>query len=232
MTGGTVFLASTHTAPTPPAPTVSPASGATSEFTGLAHDAISPEFLCNLSASDQFEFNAPMAHMGDLTMSVNWRHHSTPFNFAHLNVATPDQHVHTVINPSTKPFFINTGASVHISNMASDFYSLHPISPCVINRSVDQASVPLGLGTYASPFLMAAMSHSRTCFTSHPLPYISYQYLLSVGLTGFLHTSPPLSAGLRLTQVTASFLGCSTLVISTPYPARPCPCSTPMYLAQ
>ncbi|KIK93991.1 hypothetical protein PAXRUDRAFT_79836, partial [Paxillus rubicundulus Ve08.2h10] len=121
-------------APTSPAPTVSPASGATSEFTGLAHDAILLEFLHTLSVSDQFEFNALMAHMGDLTTSIDWHRHSAPFDFAHLNVAAPNQRVHTMINPSTDPFFINTGASVHISNMASDFYSLCPIAPCVVNR--------------------------------------------------------------------------------------------------
>ncbi|KIK78918.1 hypothetical protein PAXRUDRAFT_16613 [Paxillus rubicundulus Ve08.2h10] len=116
VTSSAIFLASTHTAPTPPAPTVPPSSGGTSEFAGLAHDTILPEFLRNVSASNQFEFNALMAHVGDLTTFVNWHCHSAPFNFAHLNVAIPDQHVHTVINPSTEPFFIDTGASVHISN--------------------------------------------------------------------------------------------------------------------
>ncbi|KIK96797.1 hypothetical protein PAXRUDRAFT_137653 [Paxillus rubicundulus Ve08.2h10] len=130
VTSSAVFLASVHTVPALPTPMVPPVTSGTSEFTGLVHDAILQEFLFKLSVSDQFEFDALVAHIGDLTTPVDWHHHSAPFNFTHLHVAAPNQCVNTVINPSTKPSFIDTGASVHISDTAPHFYSLHPIPQC------------------------------------------------------------------------------------------------------
>ncbi|KAF9218696.1 hypothetical protein BS17DRAFT_770553 [Gyrodon lividus] len=146
VTGGAVFLTSV---PIPPATQVPPPSSTvsgTSEFAGLAHDSVLPAFLHTLSTSDQFEFDAFMAHIGDLTTSVNWHRHSAPFDFANLSVTAPDQYASTVINLSVEPFFINTGASVHISNTSSDFYCLHPIPPRVINGIGGSGICTVGIG--------------------------------------------------------------------------------------
>ncbi|KIJ06694.1 hypothetical protein PAXINDRAFT_91623, partial [Paxillus involutus ATCC 200175] len=149
VTGGAVFLASTA-APSSIPVTVSQMTpstvSSTSEFAGLAHDSISPEFLRNLPEGDQFEFDALMAHLGELTTSVDWRRHSSPFDFANLGVTAPDQRTKTVINPAVELFFIDTGASVHISNQASDFYTLRPIPPRFVNGVGGSGICAVGIG--------------------------------------------------------------------------------------
>ncbi|KIK76002.1 hypothetical protein PAXRUDRAFT_81475, partial [Paxillus rubicundulus Ve08.2h10] len=63
--GGTTSLVN----PLPSLPAVSGAP-TTVEFTDLAHD--SPMFLQSLSIGNQYEFDALLAHLGDLTTSVDW----------------------------------------------------------------------------------------------------------------------------------------------------------------
>ncbi|KAF8832953.1 hypothetical protein BDN67DRAFT_1018152 [Paxillus ammoniavirescens] len=125
-------------------PTAVPSVG-TSEFAGLAQDS-TPAFLHTLPDGDQSEFDALMAHLGDLHVSVDWHRHSSPVDFANLSVAAPDQRTNTTIDPSVEPFFIDTGASVHISNTASDFYSLWPIPPRVVNGVGGSGICALGIG--------------------------------------------------------------------------------------
>ncbi|KIK82437.1 hypothetical protein PAXRUDRAFT_804601 [Paxillus rubicundulus Ve08.2h10] len=73
-----------------------------------------------------------LAHLSDHTTSVDWHRHSSPPP-THLSVAAPNQCTNTTINPANEPFFIDTSASVHISNSTSNFYNLHPILPRVVS---------------------------------------------------------------------------------------------------
>ncbi|KIK77894.1 hypothetical protein PAXRUDRAFT_17203 [Paxillus rubicundulus Ve08.2h10] len=143
VTGGTVFLATTlPIIPPPSLPTV-PGTPATAEFAGLAHN--SPAFLQNLSGGDQYEFNALLAHLGDLPTSMDWRRHSFPPT-AHVSVTAPNQCTSTAINPINEPFFINTGASVHISNTTSNFYNLRPIHPQIVSGVGGSGISAVGIG--------------------------------------------------------------------------------------
>ncbi|KIK93332.1 hypothetical protein PAXRUDRAFT_12723 [Paxillus rubicundulus Ve08.2h10] len=141
VTGGAVFLTS---APPVPTPTAVP-SVRTSEFAGLAQDS-TPVFLHTLSNGDQSEFDALMVHLGDLRISVDWCRHNSPVDFANLSIAAPDQHTNMTIDPSIEPFFINMGVSVHISNTTSNFYSLRPIPPRVVNGIGGSGTCALGIG--------------------------------------------------------------------------------------
>ncbi|KIK75242.1 hypothetical protein PAXRUDRAFT_19167 [Paxillus rubicundulus Ve08.2h10] len=172
VTGGAVFLATTSpVTPLLPLPTVS-GTPTTAEFAGLAHN--SPAFLQNLSSGDQYEFDALLAHLGDSTTSVDWRRHSSPPT-AHLNVAAPNQRANTTIDPTNEPFFINTSASVHISNTASDFYDLHPIPPQVVSGVGGSGISAVGIGNIW-------LNVSRGChITLEDILYIPSAAPLNVG---------------------------------------------------
>ncbi|KAF9224790.1 hypothetical protein BS17DRAFT_766159 [Gyrodon lividus] len=146
MTGRAVCLVTASpVAPPQPLPT------AAVEFTGLTHNF--PVFLQSLSGGNQYEFDTLLAHLGDLTTSMDWHRHNFPPT-AHLSVAAPNQCTRTTIDPNDKPFFIDTSASVHISNTASNFYNLCPIPPWVVSSVGGQVFLLWALGTY----FMAVMS--------------------------------------------------------------------------
>ncbi|KAF8833218.1 hypothetical protein BDN67DRAFT_1017811 [Paxillus ammoniavirescens] len=135
MTGRVVSLATAS----PVAP-LQPLRATTVEFTGLAHD--SSVFLQNLSGGNQYEFDALLAHLRDLTTSVDWRRHSFPPT-AHLSVAVPNQCTSTTINPNNKPFFIDTSAPVHISNTTITTrphpYPGSPGAPLLVSQVLEPA---------------------------------------------------------------------------------------------
>lgn len=51
------------------------------------------------------------------------------------------------MDPSLVPFFLDSGASIHISNTESDFYSLHPVPPRAVNGVGGSSIQAIGIGS-------------------------------------------------------------------------------------
>ncbi|KIK33210.1 hypothetical protein CY34DRAFT_62457, partial [Suillus luteus UH-Slu-Lm8-n1] len=74
-----------------------------------------------------------LASIDTLTTSLDWRSNTRPVDFAGSTYKAPNQCKRTIVNPSVVPLFLDSGASVHISNNEADFFSLCPIAPCSVN---------------------------------------------------------------------------------------------------
>ncbi|KAG2109213.1 hypothetical protein DEU56DRAFT_762464 [Suillus clintonianus] len=113
-----------------PDPTPEPESR---EFAGLASDTMTPTFIRKLSAVDDHEYTALLAAVEPLQTSLDWRQCSRAVDFAGLTYKAPNQRNKTIVDPSIILFFLDSGASVHISNCETDFFHLRPIPPRVVN---------------------------------------------------------------------------------------------------
>jgi hypothetical protein len=120
---------------------------ASQEFAGLTSDTITPAFIQELSSVDEHEFTALLAAFNDFQTSLNWRQCTCSVDFAGLTYKAPNQHARTIVDPSIIPFFLDSGASVHISNTEGDFFSLRPIPPCTVNGVGGSSIQAIGIGT-------------------------------------------------------------------------------------
>ena len=121
------------------------ANSPTMEFTGLASDTLTPEVASSLSGFDADEYNAMYLDTSALLTSIDWRCHSQPVDLAALTYKAPNQHVPTTIDLSLTPFFLDTGASIHISNCESDFYRLRPVTPRAVHGVGGSAIQAIGI---------------------------------------------------------------------------------------
>jgi hypothetical protein len=138
-------LEAVYIASAAPSPSESPTP--TKEFTSLAYNEISLAFIRELPDSDCDEYNAFFTALGSLNTSVDWHSHTQPVDFFGLTYKAPNQHAHTLVDPSVLPFFLDSGASVHISNTKSDFYSLCPISPGSVSGIGGSSVQAVAVGT-------------------------------------------------------------------------------------
>ncbi|KIK33604.1 hypothetical protein CY34DRAFT_27017 [Suillus luteus UH-Slu-Lm8-n1] len=115
----------------------------TKEFAGLAFDSPSSAFIEELPDD---AFDALFAAI-DLQASVDWRSHSKEVDFAGITYKAPNQRARTPVDPSIVPFFLDSGASVHISNVEADFYTLRPIPPRIVSGIGNSSIQAIGIGT-------------------------------------------------------------------------------------
>ena len=116
-------------------------SSATQEFAGLA------ALLPLLSVHDTDEYKALFLDLVGLHTSVDWHAHSQPVDLTAVTYKAPNRRAPTVIDPSITPFFLDTGASIHISNCEADFFRLRPVAPHAIHGVGGSAIHTLGIGT-------------------------------------------------------------------------------------
>ncbi|KAF8432337.1 hypothetical protein L210DRAFT_819171, partial [Boletus edulis BED1] len=124
-----------------------PAPTGTTEFAGLASDPIPLSVLSAIASSDFDEYDTLFLDSGRLETSVNWSSVTVPTDVAALTYRAPSQHAPTIVDPSIMPFYLDSGASVHISNCESDFFHLCPISPRVVHGVGGSSVQAVGLGT-------------------------------------------------------------------------------------
>ncbi|KIK32504.1 hypothetical protein CY34DRAFT_101373, partial [Suillus luteus UH-Slu-Lm8-n1] len=138
-TGEAIYMASSSA--------TTPSSTTSQEFAGLAFDPLPSARINSLPGSDDEEYNALFAAVGDFQASVDWREHSRDVDFAGLTYKAPNQRQRTVIDPSVVPFFLDSGASVHISNVESDFYTLKPVPPHSVSGVGGSSIQAIGIGS-------------------------------------------------------------------------------------
>jgi len=102
---------------------------ASSEFIGLATDTMSLAFLNSLDLGDDFEYDTFMLTVVEPKASVDW-HEYTNFD---VDIAAISVNAslgpHTTVSVNAGPFFLDTGATTHITPTSDDFFDLHPIPP-------------------------------------------------------------------------------------------------------
>ena len=85
--------------------------------------------------------------MFTLHTSINWHSHLQPIDVVAIIYKAPNQHAPTTTDPSMTLFFLDTGASVHISNNKSDFYHLCPVAPHTVHGVRGSAVQTIGIGS-------------------------------------------------------------------------------------
>jgi hypothetical protein len=68
-------------------------------------------------------------------------------DFASITYKAPNQCKHTIVDPAVVPLFLDSGASVHISNDEADFFSLRPIAPRSVNGVGGLSIQAVGIST-------------------------------------------------------------------------------------
>ena len=129
----------------------------TTEFTGLASDTLTPEVVSSLPDFDADEYDAMYLGTSALLTSIDWHCHSQPVDLAALTYKAPNQCAPTTIDPSLTPFFLDTGASIHISNCKSDFYRLRPVAPRAVHGVGGSTIQVIGIGSI--PLIVAKGIH-------------------------------------------------------------------------
>ena len=113
-----------------------------SEFAGLASDlpeAILPDSMENI------EWNGWLALEEEPKTSLDWTTHTKPIDIAAISEISPlQQNKGTPLSLDNLPFYVNTGATVHISPEHSDFLTLCPIAAQSVKGVGDHQSLLLG----------------------------------------------------------------------------------------
>ncbi|KAG2363897.1 hypothetical protein BDR07DRAFT_1483145 [Suillus spraguei] len=128
-----------------PDPVEPPASS--TEFAGLASDTITPVLICELFMAEKDEYTTLIATVDPFTTSLDWCSHVQPLDIAGITYKAPNQCQLTIMNPSIIPLFLDSGASIYISNKETDFFSLCPIPPRVVNGVGRSSIQAIGVGT-------------------------------------------------------------------------------------
>ena len=66
---------------------------------------------------------------------------------ASITYKTSNQQKVTMIDPALNTFYLNSGASVHISNVKSDFYALCPTTPHAVNGVSGSSILAVRIGS-------------------------------------------------------------------------------------
>jgi hypothetical protein len=121
-----------------------PSNNAKSEFASLASDhpeSILPDSLENI------EWSGWLALEEELKTSLDWKKHTKPVDIAAISEISPlQQNKRTPLTLDDLPFYVDTGATVHISPEQSDFLTLRPIAARSVKGVGGSSVTAIGLG--------------------------------------------------------------------------------------
>ena len=113
------------------------------EFAGLASDL--PKSIIPGTTED-IEWCGWLAFEEEPKVSLNWTTHTKPINVTTISEVSPlQQNQCTPISLEDLPFYVDTGATVHISSEQSDFLTLHPIAACSVKGVGGSSITAIGL---------------------------------------------------------------------------------------
>ena len=128
--GQAVFLASTQPPPTPDV-----------ALAALTTDSIPRDWYNDMSITDQIEYEALFVE--EHSASVDWRKTRRIIAPDTLLASSPNYASHSTLSRNFGPFILNSGATIHISPDAGDFFDLKPIPPGLSGESEALLSTPL-----------------------------------------------------------------------------------------
>ena len=112
----------------------------------LATSSVPAEWYSGLSTADQFEYQA--LFMDDPATSVDWYERRRMISSESL-MATPmplNSNSRTMLSVDAGAFILDSGATIHISPEASDFFDLKPIAPRTIKGIGGSSINATGIG--------------------------------------------------------------------------------------
>ena len=115
-----------------------------SEFAGLASDSIE-SIIPN--SMEEIEWNGWLALEEEPKTTVDWTTHTKEFDIAAISEISPIQsNKRTPISLGDLPFYVDTGATVHISPEQSDFLTLRPIAARSVKGVGGSSVTAVGFG--------------------------------------------------------------------------------------
>ena len=144
--GEAIFIATPSTTPTPSIPTPPGEAQSSRKFARLAYNPIIPAFIQAATAEDLAEYDA-LFNAINVSTSIDWRAHTCDVALASIMYQAPNQHAATIIDPALDMFYLNSSASVHISNTEADFFALQPTTPHAVNGIGGSSILVVGIGS-------------------------------------------------------------------------------------
>lgn len=121
-TGHAVFLATSSTTPT--------SEAVPAEFAGLATEQIPDSYFASNPGAYLSEDEAYVTIEDSFEASVDWRERRrNNIDMAALSVTVPINISHNSLPIDASPFFLDTGATTHISPERTDFFRLESLPP-------------------------------------------------------------------------------------------------------
>ena len=117
------------------------------EFAGIASDAIPNTDALALSI-EQVEYEGWFAFEEEPKVSIDWNTHTKPSDVAAISEISPiNQNNRTPISTDDLPFYVDTGATVHISPERSDFLTLKPTTTRSVKGVGGSTITAIGIGS-------------------------------------------------------------------------------------
>ena len=98
---------------------------------------------------EELEYDGWLVIEEELQTNINWNNHSQPIDFAALSASDTSplsQTNHTIISTDTHPFWLDSGATIHISPERSDFTSLRSVPPRYIKGLGGMSVLAVAIG--------------------------------------------------------------------------------------
>lgn len=126
-------------------PSSSPPSSNDTALSALHTDDVSETWRSSMTPADRFEYTSLIC-LDDLTTSINWAENFTSnIDNTAYSATAPNTNLRTKIS-DTRPFIMDSGASIHISPNASDFLDLSTIEPRSIKGVGGSSINAVGIG--------------------------------------------------------------------------------------
>ena len=139
-TGHAIYLATLTTTPT--------TEKTPTKFAGLATEQIPDDWLACNTGIEMSKYETYITIEGFFEASIDWRERRRDnVDIAALSVAIPINISHTSLPIDASPFFLNTGATTHISPERTDFFKLKPLLPRPIKGIGGSIIHAIGVGS-------------------------------------------------------------------------------------
>ena len=118
-----------------------------SEFVGIASDNI-PNHETLAASIEQVEYEGWFALEEEPKTTIDWNTHTKPSDIAAISEISPiNQNNRTPISLDDLPFYVDTGATVHISPDKSDFMTLKPTIARSVKGVGGSSITAIGIGS-------------------------------------------------------------------------------------
>jgi GAG-pre-integrase domain len=98
----------------------------------------------SMSDADRFEYNT--LFMNNHSASVNWHKRRRTVSTGNCLVASMNTNARTTLSAQAEPFILDSGATIHISLDASNFFELKPVPPRTIKGIGGSSISATGIG--------------------------------------------------------------------------------------
>ena len=116
------------------------------EFTGITSDTI-PDNNSLAAPIESIEYQGWLAFEEEPRATIDWNMHTKPSNITVISEIPPiQQKNYTPISFNDLPFYVDAGATVHISAEKSDFLTLQPTNACSVKGVGGSSIAAIGIG--------------------------------------------------------------------------------------